>query len=122
MEPVLEPVADNQKRERDHEGDDDNPPLSDPAGNADTSRKPGTRGAGEAATPKIMLGANNAACAEKTDAGQNSLNDPAGGVGNFRGVAGRVSQHHDHCRGKTHHTKRLQADWFAVKIAIKTDQ
>ena len=122
MQPTLKPVPGDQKRERDRKRDQDNPPVPNPAGDTNTSRKPGTRGAGEAANPKMMFSVDNDACTEKTDAGEDSLNDPAGGVGYFRGVAGWVSQHHDHCRGKTHQTKRLQADRFAVKIAIKTDQ
>ena len=68
-----------------------------------------------------MLAADDDACAKKTDAGEDSLNDPAGFTGNFRGIAGRVRQHHDRCRGKSHQAKRLQADRLAVKVAIKTD-
>jgi hypothetical protein len=69
-----------------------------------------------------MLSADNDARAEKADAGKDALNDAAAGVGNFRMIGGWIGQHHDHCGGKTHQTKRLQADRFALKIAIKPDQ
>ena len=78
MQPALEPAADDQKRERDGEGDDDNPPLPDPAGDADTGGKPGAGGAGQSVDLEMVLGAHNHAGAEKTDAGEDSLNDPAG--------------------------------------------
>jgi len=122
MQPVLEPVADEQKRERDRKRDRDNPPLPDPAGNAETGREPGTGGGGQPANPKMMFGAHDDPCAEKTDAGEDPLNDPAGFAGNCRGIAGRGGQHHDHCGGKPHQAKRLQADRLAMKVAIETDQ
>jgi len=122
MQPVLEPVADEQKRERDRKRDRDNPPLPDPAGNAETGREPGTGGGGQPANPKMMFGAHDDPCAEKTDAGENPLNDPAGFAGNCREIAGRGGQHHDHCGGKPHQAKRLQADRLAMKVAIETDQ
>ncbi len=101
MQPVLEPVADEQKRERDRKRDRDNPPLPDPAGNAETGREPGTGGGGQPANPKMMFGAHDDPCAE---------------------IAGRGGQHHDHCGGKPHQAKRLQADRLAMKVAIETDQ
>lgn len=122
MEPALDPAADDQKRERDHHRGSDNPPLSDTAGDAKASGKLGACGAGEPPHPKMMLGVDNDARAEKAYAGEDALNDAAAGVGNFRMIGGWIGQHHDHCRGKTHQTKRLQADRFAVKIAIKPDQ
>jgi len=70
----------------------------------------------------MMFGADDDARSEKTDAGEDSLNDPAGFGRDFRWIAGWVSQHHDRCRGKTHQAKRFQADRLAMKIAIKTDQ
>ena len=70
----------------------------------------------------MMFGADDDPRAEKADAGEDSLNDPAGFGRDFRGVAGRVGEHHDHGRSKAHQAKRVQADRLAVKIAIKTDQ
>jgi len=69
-----------------------------------------------------MLRMDNDARAEKADAGEDALNDAAAGIGNFRMIGGWIGQHHDHCRGKTHQTKRLQADRFVLKIAIEPDQ
>ncbi len=40
----------------------------------------------------------------------------------LRMIGGWIGQHNDHCGGQTHQTKRLQADRFALKIAIKPDQ
>ncbi len=71
---------------------------------------------------ETVLGADDDAGAEKTNAGENSLNGPAGGVGHVRGVAGWIGHHHDHGGGKTYQTQRLQADRLALKIAIETDQ
>jgi hypothetical protein len=122
MEPALDPAADNQKRERDHERGPDKPPLPDTAGDPNAGRQPGTGGAGEPAHPKMMLGVDDDAGAEKADAREDALNDAAAGVGNFRMIGGWIGQRHDHRGGKTHQTKRLQADRFAVKIAIKPDQ
>src|SRR5713101_6312827 len=87
MQPMLEPAADDQERERDHKGDRDDQPLPDAAGDADAGREPGTGGGGEPANPKMMLGMDDDAGAEKTDAGEDSLDDSAGGIGEFRGVA-----------------------------------
>ena len=67
MEPALDAAAGDQKRERDHERGPDNPPLSDTAGDAKARGKPGACGAGEPAHPKMMLGVDNDACAEKAD-------------------------------------------------------
>src|SRR5229473_8247013 len=122
MEPALDPAAGDQKRERDHDRGPDNPPLSDTAGDAKASDKPGACGAGEPAHPKMMLGVDNDARAKKADAGEDALNDAAARVGNFRMIGGRIGQHHDHRGGQTHQTERLQADRFALKIAIKPDQ
>ena len=119
---MLEPAADDQERECDRKGDRDDQPSSDAAGNADASREPGTGGAGEPANPKMMLGMDDDAGAEKTDAGEDSLDDSAGGIGEFRAVAKWIRQHHDHGGGKTHQAKRLQSDRLAVQIAVKTDQ
>ena len=83
MQPALEPAAHGQKDERDRKSHGDDPPLSGAAGDTDASRKPGAGGAGEATNPELMLGTDNDAGAEKTDAGEDSLNGPAGGVGKF---------------------------------------
>jgi hypothetical protein len=96
--------------------------LPDAAGDTDASREPGTSSASESTNSKIMLGADDDAGAEKADAGKDSLNDPAGSVGNFRRVPGSIRQHHDHGRRNTHDTKRPQANRLALKIAIKADQ
>src|SRR5258708_1601117 len=55
----------------------------------------------------MMLGMDDDAGAEKTDAGEDSLDDSAGGIGEFRAVAKWIRQHHDHGGGKTHQAKRL---------------
>ena len=122
MEPALDRVADDQKRERDRKRDRDNPPLPDTAGDTNASHEPATGRAGEPANPRIMLRVDNDACAEKADAGEDTLHDAAGSVGNFRRIGGWASQCHDHCRGETYEAKRLQADRFALKVAIETDQ
>ena len=77
MQPLLEPAANDQKHERNDEGDQNNPPLPDTAGDANASREPGTGRAGEPADAIAMLSADNDASAEKTDAGEDTLNDPA---------------------------------------------
>ena len=122
MEPALDPSADNQKRERDHERSTDDPPLSDTAGDPNAGREPGTGRAGKPVNPKMMLRVDNDARAEKADAGEDALNDTARRVGNSRRIGRLANQHHDHRGGKTHQTKRLQPDRFAPKIAIKPDQ
>jgi len=119
---MLEPAADDQERECDHQGDRDDQPLPDAAGDADARREPGAGGGRESANPKMMLGMDDDAGAEKTDAGEDSLDNSAGGIGEFRAVAKWIRQHHDHGGGKTHQTKRLQSDRLAVQIAVKTDQ
>ena len=119
---MLEPAADDQERERDHKGGRDDQPLPDAAGDADARREPGAGGAGEPANPKMMLGMDDDAGAQKTDAGEDSLDDSAGGIGEFRAVAKWIRQHHDHGGSKTHQAKRLQSNRFAVQIAVKTDQ
>ena len=70
----------------------------------------------------MMLRVDNDTRAEKANTGEDALNDAAAGVGNSRMIGGRIGQHHDHRGGKTHQTKRLQADRFALEIAIKPDQ
>ncbi len=90
MDPALDPAADNQKRERDHERGPDNPPLSDTAGDPNAGREPGTGRAGKPVNPKMMLGVDNDACAEKADAGEDALNDAAAGVGNSRMIGGWI--------------------------------
>ncbi len=122
MEPALDPAAHDQKREREHERGSDDPPLPDATGDADASCEPGTGGAGKPANPKMMLDVDNDACTEKADPGEDALNDAAASVRNVRMIGGWIGQQHDQCRGKTHQTKCLQADRFAVKIAIKPDQ
>jgi len=47
VQPALEMSPDDQKHEGNRKGDRDDPPLPDPAGNADASRKPGTGGTGQ---------------------------------------------------------------------------
>lgn len=92
MEPTLEPAADDQQRERDRKRDHDDPPLPDAAGDANARREPGRGSAGEPANPEVMFGADNDACAEKSDAGEDALYDAAGGVGNLRGIGGGIDQ------------------------------
>src|ERR1700754_1269346 len=65
---------------------------------------------------------NDDASAEKADAGQDPLNDTAGGVGKLRGVTRRVRQHHDHRGRKAYQSKRSQSDRLAVQIAVEADQ
>ena len=60
--------------------------------------------------------------AEKADAGQNSLNDAADGVGSFFGIAKRFRQHHHHCCREAYQSKGSQSNRFAVQIAIEADQ
>jgi hypothetical protein len=67
----------------------------------------------------MMFPMNDDAGAEKTDAGQNSLNDPAGGIGNCRGIA--VGQHRHRCGGEAHQSKRSQADRFVMQITVEAD-
>ena len=122
MEPALDVAADDQKREREYERGSDNSPLPDTAGDPNAGREPGTGRAGESVNPEMILRVDNDASAEKADAGEDALNDAAAGVGNFHMIRGWIGQHHDHCRGQTYQTKRLQADRFAAKIAIKPDQ
>ena len=104
--------------ERDRDGDPYNPPLSDPAGNADAGREPGAGGAGQPADPEVMLGADDDAGAEKTNAGEDALDDAAGGIGNLRAFRRWIGQHHHHGGGKPDQTQRLQSDRLAVQIAI----
>ncbi len=122
MEPAFDMAAEDQKRERDRKRDRDNPPLPDTASDPNAGREPGTGRAGESVNPKMILRVDNDARAEKADAGEDALNDAAAGVGNFHMIGGWIGQHHDHCRGQTYQTKRLQADRFVLKIAIKPDQ
>src|ERR1700730_5568821 len=96
MPPMLEPAAGAQHCDCDHQGDRDDHPLPDAAGDADARREPGAGGAGEPANPKMMLGMDDDAGAEKTDAGEDSLDDAAGGMGEFRALAQWIAQHHDH--------------------------
>jgi len=70
----------------------------------------------------MMLRVDNDARAEEADAGEDALNHAAASVGNSRMIGGWIGQRHDHRRGQTYQTKRLQADRFALKIAIKPDQ
>jgi hypothetical protein len=106
---VLDPPADDQKRECDGEADTDNFPIPDAAGDSDACCQPGTGGASKPVNLGTMLSAHDNAGAQKADAGEDSLNHPAGGIRNLRDVAGRNGQHHDHGRGKADETKRLQA-------------
>src|SRR5260370_39891180 len=106
MQPMLEPAADDQERERDHKGGRDDQPLPDAAGDADARREPGAGGAGEPANPKMMLGMDGDAGAQKTDAGEDSLDDSAGGIGAVRAVAKWIRQHHDPGGCKTPQAKR----------------
>ena len=122
MEPVLDAASGDQKRERDRKRDRDDRPSPDTADDPDAGREPGTGRAGKPANPKMMLGMDNDARAEEADAGEDALNDAAAGVGNPRMIGGRVGQYHDHRGGQTHQTERLQADRFALKIAIEPDQ
>ncbi len=122
MEPALDAAADNQKREREHQRSSDNAPLPDTAGDANTGRQPGAGRAGKPVNPKMMLRMDNNARAEKANAGEDALNDAAAGIGNFLMIGRWFGQQHDHGGGKTHQTKGLQADRFALKIAIKPDQ
>ena len=108
MQPVLEPPADGEKYQRDGEGNEDDPPLPDFAGNADAGREPGAGGAGEPANPEMMFGADDDAGAEKTDAGQDLLDPLAGRIGNSCTVAGWIGQHHDHRGGKAYQAKRFR--------------
>ena len=93
MEPALETVADGQKPERDRKRDHDDAPLPDPAGDTDTGREPGTGGAGQPANPKMMFGADDDSRAEKADAGDDSLNGPAGGIGKSCRLPGWIGRH-----------------------------
>ena len=122
VKPSLDPTAGEQQYECDPESDNHDPPMTGATHDADAGREPGAGGAGEPVNPKTVLGADNDACAEKADAGEDPLNDTAGSVGNFRGIAGWIGQHHDHGGGKPHQTKCAQANQLAVQIAIKTDQ
>ena len=122
MKPILNSAAADQQCERDHKRDQDNSPLPDAAGDTNARREPRTGGAGEPANPGGVLRANNDPCAKKTDAGEDTLHDAAGSVGNFCRIGGWLNQYHGQCRGKTHQAKRLQADRLAMKIAVKTDQ
>src|SRR5439155_19773685 len=105
MEPALDMAAEDQKREREYERGSDNPPLPDTAGDPNAGREPGTGRAGKSVNPKMILRVDNDARAEKTDAGEDALNDAAAGVGNFHMIGRWIGQHHDHCRGQTHQTK-----------------
>ena len=122
MEPALDMAAEDQKREREYERGSDNSPLPDTAGDPNAGREPGAGRAGKPVNPKMMLRVDNDTRAEKANAGEDALNDAAASVGNVRMIGGWIGQHHDHCRGQTYQTKRLQADRFVLKIAIKPDQ
>ena len=97
-----------------------NTPLPDTADDADAGREPGTGGAGQPADPEMAAGVDDDAGAEKADAGEDALDDAAGGVGNNPDVIG-MDQHHHHGGGKADQTQRLQADRLAVKVAIEPD-
>ena len=88
MEPALDAAAGDQKREREHKRDRDNPPLSDTAGDPNAGREPGTGRTGKSVNPKMMLRVDNDARAEKANAGEDALNDAAAGVGNSRMIGG----------------------------------
>ena len=122
MEPALDMAAEDQKREREYERGSDNSPLPDTAGDPNAGREPGAGRAGKPVNPKMMLRVDNDTRAEKANAGEDALNNTAAGVRNSRLIGGWIGQHHDRRGGKTHQTKRLQADRFAVKITIKPDQ
>jgi hypothetical protein len=119
---MLEPAADDQERKCDRKRDRDDQPLPDAAGDAGARRELGGGGAGKPANPKMVLGMDDDAGAEKTDAGEDSLDDTAGGIGELRAVAKWIRQHHDHGGGKARQTQRLQSDWLAMQIAVKTDR
>ena len=60
--------------------------------------------------------------AEKADAGKDTLNDAAGGVGRFRDISKGGRQHHDGRGREPHQPKGSQSDRFAMQIAIEADQ
>jgi hypothetical protein len=84
MDPALDVAADDEKREGDRKRYRDNSPLPGTAGDANAGREPGTGRAGKSVNPKMMLRVDDDASAEKADAGEDTLNDAAAGIGNFR--------------------------------------
>src|SRR4051812_37467808 len=121
MQPPFDLAACEQHRKGKPKSESDDPPIPHPAYDADACCEPGTGGAGQSVNSRSAFPVNNDSGAEKTDAGEDSLNNSAGRVESRSGVAGRIGRYHDHCRSKAHQPKGAQADRLAVQITVEAD-
>ena len=64
---------------------------------------------------------NDDAGTEKSDAGEDALNDSAGGVGNIGADNSRVRKQHHDGGGEADQAERAHADRLAMQVAIEPD-
>ncbi len=103
---MLDVAACNQNREYDHQSNSHDPPMSRAADDADAGREPGTCSTGQSVNPQIVLCVNDHTGPEKTDARENTLNDPAGGIGDLGSVATGADKQEDRRRGEADQAER----------------
>ncbi|MEY9984152.1 hypothetical protein ABH995_003489 [Bradyrhizobium yuanmingense] len=122
MQPALEAAANRQQHEGQRQGDDDDLPLSGAADDAEAGGKESAGGAGEASNAKPGALVHDDAGAEKADAGEDALDDTAGGVDD-PGRFGELQCEQNHARGgEPDDAERLQPDRLAVQVAVEADR
>lgn len=121
MHGALDRAAERKEQQRNDESDKDQPPQSEAAYNSDTGREPDAGGAGEALYLRL-IGVDDYARAEKSDSGQQPLNDPACSVGQPPGFQrGGACEQHDSCGGKADEAQRAKADRLAMQIPVQAN-